>query len=424
MLATSGNDASSVAASACSRLRRARPGRPYLKAIVSPCSVMRRRAAPWGGGCARIARCVGPPPRPVLPPRPWKTVSPTSFAAATSPSPTSASWIAHWAARKPPSLAESEYPTITVISRPRSSSLRASVGACSSSSRIPGAFARSAIVSNSGATEMSQPAASASAYVASTSSALAVPDSTTVSSASRPCLSWAARTAASVARSPSSGARTCSAWTRTSSRAMCSPNTATRRRSAASRPSAMRAPTWCRRLASTRARSAASSAARGYPGSSRPASSLSSRRQIAVSLRRYGSWRFRTAVSSYTHGSSRSSCCDRGPQLVVDIHERVRDADRAGELAHLVAVAPKRERAGATEGVGDLVRSRVRVAILVAADPRAELEGKRVEPGQLLIEQRDEVCRDVEQARLEEPQSLADLVVDARADRAHLVGLP
>ena len=44
VLATSGNDASSVAASACSRLRRARPGRPYLNAIVSPCSVMRRRA--------------------------------------------------------------------------------------------------------------------------------------------------------------------------------------------------------------------------------------------------------------------------------------------------------------------------------------------------------------------------------------------
>ena len=73
--ATSGNADRSVAASAASRLRYARPGRPYLNEIVSPCSVSLRRPGGWPAGWARIAACVGPPPRPVLPPRPWKIVS-------------------------------------------------------------------------------------------------------------------------------------------------------------------------------------------------------------------------------------------------------------------------------------------------------------------------------------------------------------
>ena len=64
----------SVAASAASRFRYASPGRPYLNAIVSPCSVSFRRPGGSPCGCARIASYVGPPPRPALPPRPWKTV--------------------------------------------------------------------------------------------------------------------------------------------------------------------------------------------------------------------------------------------------------------------------------------------------------------------------------------------------------------
>ena len=73
----SGNAVSSVAASAASRFRRRDPGRPYLKAIVSPCSVSLSRPSTACGGCARIAAYVGPPPRPALPPRPWKIVSST-----------------------------------------------------------------------------------------------------------------------------------------------------------------------------------------------------------------------------------------------------------------------------------------------------------------------------------------------------------
>ena len=86
-----------VAASDASRLRYASPGSPYLNAIVSPCSVTFSRPGGSPCGCARIASYVGPPPRPALPPRPWKTVSSTPRARATSASATSARRISHWA---------------------------------------------------------------------------------------------------------------------------------------------------------------------------------------------------------------------------------------------------------------------------------------------------------------------------------------
>ena len=84
----SGNIVSSVAATAASRFRSAIPGRPYLKEIVSPCSVSCRRPATAPGGCASTAAYVGPPPRPAEPPRPWKSVSstPRSVASAASSS--------------------------------------------------------------------------------------------------------------------------------------------------------------------------------------------------------------------------------------------------------------------------------------------------------------------------------------------------
>ena len=97
--ATSGNAETRVAASAASRLRYASPGRPYLKEIVSPCSVTLSRPDGWPGGCARIAAYVGPPPRPVLPPRPWKIVSSTPRRAASAASSSCARQIAHCAAR-------------------------------------------------------------------------------------------------------------------------------------------------------------------------------------------------------------------------------------------------------------------------------------------------------------------------------------
>ena len=68
-------------ASAASRLRRARPSNPYLNETVSPCSVSFMRPGGCAAGCEAIAAWVGPPPRPALPPRPWKIVSADPMAA-------------------------------------------------------------------------------------------------------------------------------------------------------------------------------------------------------------------------------------------------------------------------------------------------------------------------------------------------------
>ena len=56
---------------------RARPGRRYLSEITSPCSVSLISPSSVPHGCARIASWVGPPPRPIVPPRPWKRRSRT-----------------------------------------------------------------------------------------------------------------------------------------------------------------------------------------------------------------------------------------------------------------------------------------------------------------------------------------------------------
>ena len=64
-------DASSVAATSVSRLRRAADGWLYLAATISPCSVIRSCPSTEPGGWARIASYAGPPPRPTVPPRPW-----------------------------------------------------------------------------------------------------------------------------------------------------------------------------------------------------------------------------------------------------------------------------------------------------------------------------------------------------------------
>ena len=45
--------------------------------MISPCSVIRSPPPTLPGGCARIASNDGPPPRPTVPPRPWKSRSVT-----------------------------------------------------------------------------------------------------------------------------------------------------------------------------------------------------------------------------------------------------------------------------------------------------------------------------------------------------------
>ena len=65
----------------------------------------------------------------------------------------------------------------------------------------------------------------------------------------------------------------------------------------------------------------------------------------------------------------------------------------------------------------------MRVAVEVAADPRAEAQRRR-----RAGDERPQLCEDarrgVPQRGFDEPESGADLVDDARPARAHLVGLP
>ena len=64
--------ASREAAIISSRLRSARTTSEYFQLRTSPCSVMRSSPVKLSRGWAKMARWVGPPPRPTVPPRPWK----------------------------------------------------------------------------------------------------------------------------------------------------------------------------------------------------------------------------------------------------------------------------------------------------------------------------------------------------------------
>ena len=67
--------------------------------------------------------------------------------------------------------------------------------------------------------------------------------------------------------------------------------------------------------------------------------------------------------------------------------------------------------------------ARVRVPVGVAADPRAEAE-RRPRPGQVAPVVGEQPLGCVDQALLEEPVAVADLVDNARTPRPHLVRLP
>lgn len=69
--------------------QRKRTGRPNFACTISPCSVTRSVPATLPGGWLLIATCMGPPPRPMEPPRPWKRVSLTLNSLQTA---TSCSW--------------------------------------------------------------------------------------------------------------------------------------------------------------------------------------------------------------------------------------------------------------------------------------------------------------------------------------------
>jgi hypothetical protein len=62
----------SVALAASSSSRCAISATAYFAVSTSPCSVIFSRPLTVPGGSAWIAPFVGPPPRPIAPPRPWK----------------------------------------------------------------------------------------------------------------------------------------------------------------------------------------------------------------------------------------------------------------------------------------------------------------------------------------------------------------
>ena len=71
--------ASRAAARVSSRFSRARAGSPYLSLMTSPCSVTLMAPSRVPAGSDKMASWVGPPPRPTVPPRPWKNVTRTPW---------------------------------------------------------------------------------------------------------------------------------------------------------------------------------------------------------------------------------------------------------------------------------------------------------------------------------------------------------
>ena len=80
---------------------------------TSPCSVTRMWPSMVPAGCAAMARPVGAPPRLTEPPRPWKKLIETPASRPMRISRRCASNSSKLAQKKPPSLFESEYPSIT-----------------------------------------------------------------------------------------------------------------------------------------------------------------------------------------------------------------------------------------------------------------------------------------------------------------------
>ena len=114
---------------------------------------------------------------------------------------------------------------------------------------------------------------------------------------------------------------------------------------------------------------------------------------------------------------------DRLEQIRGRVDYLAGDPDCTCELADLVAIRREHELARALERLSDCVGSGGRVAVLVAPDPRPEAKRRRRRRQQLPIV-REQELRHAQQALLEEPEAVADLVDDARPARAHLVGLP
>ena len=114
---------------------------------------------------------------------------------------------------------------------------------------------------------------------------------------------------------------------------------------------------------------------------------------------------------------------DRRGQLGRDRGELTGDPEHLGELANLADVRREREHARLLEGIGDRLWPGRRIAVQIASDPGAEPKGRRRSRHEPSVVGEQELGHP-QQALLEEPQPMADLVDDARSVRAHFVRLP
>ena len=101
-----------AAVNRCS-VRKQRCCSPNDCSMTSPWIVTRSLPLMVSGGWDRIARWVGPPPLPTVPPRPWNIVRRTPYCFATFTKSSCALNICQAADNRPASLPESEYPIIT-----------------------------------------------------------------------------------------------------------------------------------------------------------------------------------------------------------------------------------------------------------------------------------------------------------------------
>ena len=102
------SECSSVAAVYRSSVRKHISSVPNSASIISPWMVTRSRPLMVPGGCDRMARCDGPPPRPTVPPRPWNSVMATPNSAPTLHTSSCPWYSAQAADMRPASLPESE----------------------------------------------------------------------------------------------------------------------------------------------------------------------------------------------------------------------------------------------------------------------------------------------------------------------------
>ena len=248
------------------------------------------------------------------------------------------------------------------------------------------------------------------------SAELAVAETITVSSDRPPWRARPAATASNTCRVRSVGARTSLEWSRTSSFATWKPNSSTRRSSAARAPVAIRPPRFASRLRRITPRSASERLRRGVAVVAEPPPDVGELPAVALGRHHLDDL---VPVADALALVSR----DRLLELGRDADERAARRDRDRELADVGLIPGERRLAGALERREDRLEADLGVAVQVAADPASEGEGRRG-AGREAPVLAQEALAGVEQALLEEPEAVPDLVAHAGTVVPDLVRLP